>query len=84
MSAVAGFLHLLNAEPTLLPEAPTGAGGEHIEHRRRAEVHACLRCDRPAGCAFGADTELGPRWLDLCPGCEGWLRAGVGREGLDD
>lgn len=82
MSAVAGFLHLLKAEPTLLPEAPHGATNAHIEHRRQGEVHACLRCGEQATCAFVADTKLGPRWLDLCPRCEGWLRAGISHEGL--
>jgi len=82
MSTASGFLHLLKAEPTLLPEAPAGAGAAQIEHRRRDEVHPCLRCGKRAGAAFVADTELGPRWLDLCPGCEGWLRSAIEREGL--
>lgn len=73
-SAGEGFLLLLKAEPTLLPEAPADAAGEHIERRRLDEVHACLRCGGRADCAFIAATELGPRWLDLCNGCTRWLR----------
>ncbi|MFB6423667.1 hypothetical protein ACFCXC_18265 [Streptomyces microflavus] len=61
-----GMLHLLAAEPTLLPPAPAGAGGDAIEGRR-SEDHACLRCGRPADTALIADTkEHGRRWLDLC------------------
>lgn len=59
------MLHLLAAEPTLLPPAPADAGGEAIEARRR-EDHACLRCGAPATTALIAIVpEHGKRWLDL-------------------
>lgn len=70
-----GFLHLLKAEPTLLPPAPTGDIAAAIEHRRHDEVHSCLRCGGRAQCAFVADTSLGNRWLDLCAACTEWLRS---------
>ena len=66
---VPGLLHLLKAEPTLLPVAPDAASSEAIE-QRRTEDHACLVC------GAGANTALivqdphrawqGKRWLDLC------------------
>lgn len=63
-----GMLHLLAAEPTLLPPAPDDADGNAIEDRRR-EDHACLRCGHPADTSLIADTkEHGRRWLDLCYG----------------
>jgi hypothetical protein len=68
-----GLLHLLKAEPTLLPEAPPDAAAR-IEQRTHDEVHSCLRCGKRAQEAFVADTEIGPRWLDLCPECSHWLR----------
>lgn len=62
----AGMLHLLAAEPTLLPAAPLDADGETIEARRN-ENHTCLRCGKPATTALLADLdEHGKRWLDLC------------------
>ncbi|ROQ69189.1 hypothetical protein EDD93_3686 [Streptomyces sp. 840.1] len=61
-----GMLHLLAAEPTLLPPAPADADGGAIEDRRR-ENHACLRCGAPADTALIADLgQHGKRWLDLC------------------
>jgi hypothetical protein len=64
-----GMLHLLKAEPTLLPIAPDAADGADIE-RRRAESHACLACGKPADAALiAADPDgswQGKRWLDLC------------------
>lgn len=68
-----GLLYLLKAEPTLLPEAPPDATSR-IEHRTHDEVHSCLRCGKGAQEAFVADTERGPRWLDLCHQCSRWLR----------
>lgn len=75
-NAAEGMLHLLKAEPTLLPEAPPNATN-HIEHRTSDEVHSCLRCGEPAQLAYVADTEIGPRWLDLCHACGHWLRTSL-------
>jgi hypothetical protein len=72
-----GMLYLLRANPTLLPEAPTNATGEQMEHRRHDEVHACLRCGQRAQCAFVAHTDIGNRWLDLCAACSHWLQANL-------
>jgi len=64
-----GLLHLLKAEPTLLPAAPDGASGEVIEQRRH-KGHPCLSCGQPAATALiVADPQgawQGKRWLDLC------------------
>ena len=83
-----GLLHLLRAEPALLPAAPADAGPEHIEHRRRDEIHECLRCGARAMCAYLAEAKddprwagLGKRWLDLCPDCDQWLRRGLSEGG---
>jgi hypothetical protein len=79
MSAAEGMLTLLAVNPTLLPPAPEHADGEHIEHRRRDEIHTCLRCGQRAACAYIARSkskihpDVGPRWLDLCAVCEHWL-----------
>jgi hypothetical protein len=66
---VPGLLHLLKAEPTLLPTAPDSASGEDIERRRR-ERHACLSCGQPATTALIVANPdgvwEGKRWLDLC------------------
>lgn len=77
MNSAEGMLYLLKAEPTLLPEAPVGDVAELIEHRTHDEVHSCLRCGKRAVQAFVADTELGPRWLDLCMPCSHWLRTSL-------
>ncbi len=77
MNQADGMLHLLKAEPTLLPPAPADATGKHIEHRRHDEVHSCLRCGKRAGCAYIADMEIGKRWLDLCWDCDHWLRTSL-------
>ncbi len=69
-----GLLYLLRAEPTLLPPAPESNQVEAIEHRRKDEVHACLRCGARAQSAYIAATEIGPRWVDLCMICSAWLR----------
>ncbi|MBA2951978.1 hypothetical protein [Streptomyces himalayensis] len=65
-----GMLHLLKAEPTLMPVAPDDASGEDIERRRRDEVHACLACGERATTALLVQdphgTWQGKRWLDLC------------------
>jgi hypothetical protein len=66
-----GLLHLLAAEPTLLPPAPADAD---IERRRHDEVHSCLRCGQRAQAALIADTKPGRRWLDLCMNCFTWAR----------
>lgn len=70
-----GLLHLLKAEPSLLPPAPADRAvwAAAIEYRRADEIHTCLRCGNRANVAYIADTELGPRWLDLCPGCAHWV-----------
>lgn len=68
------LLHLLKANPTLLPPAPDPFTGAHIEHRCHDEVNMCLRCGKRAQTAFVAHTDLGPRWLDLCAPCNRWLR----------
>ena len=70
-----GMLYLLKANPTLLPEAPPDADGKAIEHRRHDEVHPCLRCGKRAMVAYIAALEIGPRWVDLCPGCALWLQS---------
>lgn len=64
---VDGMLHLLAAEPTLLPLAPSAASGDDIAARVAAGGRACLRCGQPAATALIADTpHHGRRWLDLC------------------
>lgn len=73
-----GMLHLLKAEPTLLPAAPLNTTAQQIDHRRLDEMHSCLRCGQPARLAYVASTELGPRWLDLCMKCGHWLRTALG------
>lgn len=81
MTRVEGMLTLLAVEPTLLPPAPAHADGTHMEHRRRDEIHQCLRCGQRAACAYIAvskeQPEAGPRWLDLCPACDHWLRTNM-------
>jgi hypothetical protein len=66
---VHGMLHLLQAEPTLLPVAPETASGDDIE-RRRHEGHTCLSCgERATTALIVADPNgewQGKRWLDLC------------------
>ncbi|MFD4569365.1 hypothetical protein ACFWOX_34010 [Streptomyces sp. NPDC058467] len=68
---IRGMLHLLKVEPTLLPAAPDDASGEDIE-ARRAEVHTCLACGKPATTALIVQDPHGAwegkRWLDLCWG----------------
>lgn len=63
------MLHLLQAEPSLLPVAPNDSSGADIE-RRRHEVHPCLSCGELATTALiVADPHgewQGKRWLDLC------------------
>lgn len=43
-----GLLHLLKAEPTLLPPAPVTDSAAPIDHRREDEIHSCLRCGKRA------------------------------------
>lgn len=69
-----GMLHLLNAEPTLLPEAPANVAPRDIDHRRLDAIHTCLRCGKRAKVAYVARTDIGNRWLDLCAACDHWLR----------
>ncbi|MGH3376000.1 MAG: hypothetical protein ACRDP6_14775 [Actinoallomurus sp.] len=69
-----GMLHLLKAEPTLLPEAPAAFTARDVDHRRLDEVHPCLRCGKRAHLAYVAHTDIGPRWLDLCHPCGYWVR----------
>jgi hypothetical protein len=76
-SDVRTFLHLLKANPTILPPAPAEDAWRHIDHRTHDEVHTCLRCGGRAGCAFVADTTAGPRWLDMCFACGNWMRSGL-------
>ncbi len=68
-----GMLLLFKANPTLLPAAPDVFDGRMIEHRRKDEVHACLRCPSRAHTAYVAETELGNRWIDLCWPCATWM-----------
>jgi hypothetical protein len=63
---MAGVLHLLAAEPTLLPAAPGNTTASQMDFRRTDEVHECLICGSRADAAFVAATSIGPRWLDLC------------------
>lgn len=72
-SPAEGMLHLLQAEPTLLSEAPDDANAEHIDHRRLDSVHPCLRCGQRAQVAYIATTDIGNRWLDLCADCNAWM-----------
>jgi len=74
---VAGMLHLLKAEPTLLHPAPVNYTARDMEDRRHSGAHSCLRCGQSSQRAYVADTELGPRWLDLCAECDYWLRRGL-------
>lgn len=76
-----GMLHLLEAEPTLLPEVPdAGVTARQMDHRRLDEIHSCLRCAARANRALVADTSEGPRWLDLCAECYEWLRGSLANE----
>jgi hypothetical protein len=70
-----GMLHLLNAEPTLLPKAPATFTAQDIDHRHVDAIHSCLRCGKRATVAYVANTDIGNRWLDLCAACNHWLRA---------
>jgi hypothetical protein len=73
VALAADFLHLLAAEPTLLPPASASDGAREMDHRRLDEVHSCLRCGKRAQQVFIAHTKIGPRWLDLCIACRHWL-----------
>ena len=77
MKPADGMLYLLKAEPTLLPPAPSDNLGPAIEHRRKDEVHSCLRCGDRAQVALAAELDGGNRWLDLCAACEYWLRTNM-------
>jgi hypothetical protein len=80
MTEADALLHLLKAQPTLLPPAPADADGKHIEHRRQDEAHMCLKCGKRAQAALIAHTEIGPRWLDLCLDCFHWLKSSPDEE----
>lgn len=69
-----GMVHLIAAEPTLLPVAPDDDWALHIKHRTHGEIHSCLPCGGYARVAYIAHTKVGPRWLDLCPPCALRLR----------
>jgi hypothetical protein len=68
-----GLLHLLAAEPTLLDKAPGNATARDLDIRAASGTR-CLRCGTVATQAFVVDTELGPRWLDLCASCAHRIR----------
>lgn len=76
----APLLHLLKAEPTLLPAAPNPTSGAQMEHRRRDEVHPCLRCGERATSALVAATPIGPRWVDICHKCRSWLQTNLDKD----
>ncbi|MDH3037948.1 hypothetical protein [Streptomyces sp. TRM75561] len=67
---IEGILHLLKAEPSLLPVAPDAASSADIERRRQDEAHSCLVCGERATTALLVEDPLrdwqGKRWLDLC------------------
>jgi len=63
------LLHLIKAEPSLLPAAPDPCSAKQMDHRRIDEVHVCLGCGERAQCVYVASTDAGPRWLDLCRKC---------------
>ncbi|MFE9777726.1 hypothetical protein ACFYPA_06165 [Streptomyces sp. NPDC005775] len=64
-----GMLHLLKAEPTLLPPAPVDVDGSDID-ARRDEPHICLSCGKSADTALLAEIAAhDKRWIDLCFGC---------------
>lgn len=73
---VEAFQWLLCENPTLLPPAPDDYDGIAINRRARDSMHMCLRCGERAWVAYVAETTAGCRWLDLCPGCARWFRAG--------
>jgi len=77
-----GMLHLIKAEPTLLPTAPEDDLGRAIEHRAHDEIHECLRCGLRAQIALVAHLDSGNRWLDLCHQCYAWLVTNM-RVGLE-
>lgn len=69
-----GFLALIEAEPTLLPEAPPNIDGRMIHMRAHYKHTSCLRCGRDANVALASMPEVGPnRWLDICFECYNWL-----------
>lgn len=77
LASMTALLELLDAEPTLLAEAPPWARFqlEVATHRRLAhEEHPCLRCGAPASIAMLSQhrDDRRWRWLDLCEAC-GWL-----------
>jgi hypothetical protein len=76
-SDVRTFLHLIKAEPSLLPEAPASDAWRRIDHRTKDEIHPCFRCGQRACWAYIADTTLGPRWLDMCAPCGHWMVSGM-------
>ncbi|GGX51704.1 hypothetical protein GCM10010341_86440 [Streptomyces noursei] len=70
IAAAANLLHLIAAEPTLLPAAPHGAAGPDLTRRARDEGHPCLGCGSSATAAIIVNSPAaGPRWLDLCSDC---------------
>jgi hypothetical protein len=68
-----GLLYLIRDNPTLLDPAPDNDVAA-MDRRKMDEVHSCLGCGKPARCAVVAETEVGPRWLDLCYACTHEIR----------
>lgn len=68
-AAATGLLHLIAAEPTLLPAAPQDAQGDTLLRRVHDEHHPCLGCGHTASCAVIVHSPAGDRWLDLCSSC---------------
>lgn len=71
-----GLVYLIKAEPTLLPEVKVPEALWALENRRRTTSggYRCLRCYEPARHAYVAETDQGPRWLDMCAPCGSALR----------
>ncbi|MGK5730253.1 hypothetical protein [Streptomyces sp. URMC 124] len=87
--AAVGLLHLIAAEPTLLPGAPTEADESDLRLRVREGRHLCLGCGQPSRCTVVVNSEAhGPRWLDLCSPCWKTVQlanvVGDGPEGAGD
>lgn len=66
MRITADTLVWLRLNGDVLEAAPTDAPPQAIDARSRDQVHGCLACNEPAQVAYIADTDKGPRWLDLC------------------
>jgi hypothetical protein len=78
-ATVTGFFALLEAEPTMMPEAPVEAKGILMWYRTTYETHHCLRCGDRATVALIVNFPVplrhaGNRWLDLCSEHHAWIR----------